>query len=249
MYRYKLTLAYDGTDYYGWQWQPDKRTIDTVLRATIKRVFRQKQIYCVAASRTDAGVHAIGQVVRIQMNLLLDVDKMKWVLNNALPSDIRIQSIKQCDKEFHPQHKVQLKTYVYTLFLEGPSIFEQRFGWDVSSKRLPLLKLEKALKYFEGTHDFSYFATSLADADPLKTIESISTQHEQGKLKIEIKGTSFLHTMIRRIVGAALTVALEGDMPVSYIKDMLEKKAVYQKLMYTAPAKGLCLKSIRYKKD
>jgi tRNA pseudouridine38-40 synthase len=244
---YKLTVAYDGTDYHGWQWQPQQRSIDRVLRETFLATFRQDELYLVGASRTDAGVHAEGQVVRVMTKLNLTPEKLLYVWNKALPDDIVITDVIEIDESFHPQRQVVTKTYEYTFFTKRPEPLVQRFGLYIPHE-VDMQKLARCLSVFVGTHDFRTFCKEEPEKDTIRTIESISLGpcQKMGGIKIKVVGKSFLRYMIRRIVGAALTAATRKDITQNDLKrSLLEKKL--SKVLPTAGAKGLSLKKIEYK--
>jgi len=248
MKRYKLTISYDGTDYFGWQFQPEKITIQHVLLDTFKGLFKQDHLYLVGASRTDSGVHARGQVVRIKTKLTsICPEKMIRIWNNALPPAIVIQEIQEVDEVFHPQHDIAGKVYEYTFFTKRPDPFNGRFGWFFPHK-IDGRKLVDALGLFVGTHDFKVFCKEESEKETIKTVDKISVVecNKTGGYKIIVEGSSFLRHMIRRIVGAALHIASKPHLSVQVIKNMLATQKII-KLLPTAPAKGLCLVCIEYK--
>jgi tRNA pseudouridine38-40 synthase len=244
---YKLVIAYDGTDYHGWQRQKEHCSIDSVIRETFLRVFLQESIRLVGASRTDAGVHARGQVIRLRTILPVCPHKMLFVLNRALPQDIKIMSCVKVDNRFHPQHTVVLKTYSYTFSLQKLSPMDARYSWQYPFT-LCFDRLEEALALFVGTHDFRYFCKEVTDKDTMRTIESIVlTRAACGqKHTVTIKGKSFLRFMIRRIMGASLALASSKDLDIMDLQKLLSGERECVKLLITAPAQGLCLESIEY---
>ncbi len=125
---YKLTIAYDGTDYFGWQEQKDKPSISQALIKAFDFVF-ERDVLLLGASRTDAGVHAMGQVARCKTNLAIDSQTLRWAWNNVLPADIMIRSLKLVNPSFHPYYNVQQKIYYYHFFLDRPLPLVQRYGW------------------------------------------------------------------------------------------------------------------------
>lgn len=246
MQNYKLTVAYDGTDYCGWQWQPQGTSIDRMLRETFLSVFHQEELFLVGASRTDSGVHAAGQVVRLGTHVSICPEKMKAVLNKALPGSIVIMSVESIDETFHPQHNVKQKIYEYTFFTQQPDPTLQRFGWHYPFK-LDYTKLGRCLSVFVGTHDFAAFCKEEQKKDTVRTIESISFKkcEKTGGYKIIVVGSSFLRYMIRRIVGAALSAAAKKTITEYDIKQSLAEKKL-TKVLPTAHSKGLSLRSIEY---
>lgn len=245
MQSYKLTVAYDGTDYHGWQWQPHQRSVDRVLREAFLKTFNQTCML-VGASRTDAGVHAAGQVVRIKTDLVIEPQKLRWILNNALPEDIVITDLVLADPKFHPQHTVALKTYHYTFFTQRPSPTVQRFGTFIQ-RPIDFEKLSRALTLFLGEHDFRAYCKEVPEKNTVKTINAIALFpcEKTGGVVIKITGKSFLRFMIRRIVGAAFAAATQPTVQINDLKRALFEKKM-AKVLPTAPAKGLCLMQIDY---
>jgi tRNA pseudouridine38-40 synthase len=246
---YKLIIAYDGTDYHGWQRQPNHTSIDHVVRQTFLRSFCQKDLLLVGASRTDAGVHARGQVVRLRTALDLDPSKLAYVLSRALPDDISIISCQKVDALFHPQHTVVRKIYSYTFSLEKQLPMFSRYCYYFPHP-LCLDRLQEALQVFVGTYDFSYFCKEQKGKNTIRTIESIALTLSECKKRytITIVGPSFLRYMIRRIVGACLAYASQKDLSLAVLRGKLTGSDYCVKLLITAPAKGLCLEAIEYKK-
>lgn len=245
---YKLVIAYDGTAYHGWQRQKEYCSIDSVVRQTFLRSFCQKELLLVGASRTDAGVHARGQVIRLRTYLPLCPLKLSYVLDRALPPDIKIISCEKVNQIFHPQHNVATKTYSYSLTLKKLLPTESRYSWLFPYCLNPEL-LEQALQVFVGTHDFQHFCKeSKTGKSTIKTIESVSvvTSPCKNRYTLLITGPSFLRYMIRRMVGAACVVASSSEVSVNDLKNKLAGKTSSVKLLITAPAHGLCLESITY---
>ncbi len=243
---YKLVIAYDGTDYKGWQEQPKNiTTVAKTLKNAFTRTFKASASI-VAASRTDAGVHAMGQVARIRTEFDLNADKLKFALNNALPDDILITELESVDTSFHPMHNVVQKTYQYDIFTSLPVPFVQRYGWHCQ-KDINVEKLRECLKVFVGTHDFRSFCSGYEAESTVRTIDSIELVEidKENKLRLIFKGKSFLQYMIRRIVGACVKVACEPDLQPSDLIAALDKKHPEQ-ILPCAPAKGLMLVKIEY---
>lgn len=241
--QYKMVVAYDGTDFAGWLRQPNRSSVVQTIEDVFCAVYKKK-IHILGASKTDAGVHALGQVAIFKTDLAIDPKKMKWAWNKALPESIKIISLEH-DEVFHPHYKVKSKTYWYHFSSEKIPPFLARYGWHY---RMPLNHdmLKDALQLFVGTHDFEQFYTGKDRAHTVRTILDISVQFlpEFNAYRIEVVGEKFLHHMVRRMVGAALHVAA-GRATLDNIKSALEKSASVH-LLPTAPAKGLLLKSVDY---
>ncbi|MFZ5954192.1 MAG: tRNA pseudouridine(38-40) synthase TruA [Candidatus Dependentiae bacterium] len=244
--QYKLIVAYDGTNYHGWQVQPDKVTVAGTIQDTFKQVF-DREIKLLGASRTDAGVHAAGQIATFSSDLIITPSKLLQGLRGKLPADIMIRSLEEVDS-FNPRHNVRQKIYYYHFFIAQPLPFFARYGWFY---RYPIdfEKLEKALQVFVGTHDFRSFCTGEKD-DTVRRVDSIHLEYLRRfkAYRIVVKGPGFLHHMIRRIVGAALEVAATPQLAVHYLQEVLAEKNPLQTLP-NAPAQGLMLYKILYDKE
>jgi len=246
MKKYQIVVAYDGTDYYGWQLQPTLPSIAYKLQRSFFQIFGST-IKITGASRTDAGVHANGQVAMFQTDLIIDPKNMLRAWNNRLPSDIVIRSITVADPTFHPFYNVERKTYHYHLFLERPAPYVQRFG-AYCETQIDLSIFKQALDIFVGTHDFTSFCAADTEApSKIRTINSITLDYvpEWCAYRITIVGPSFLRYMIRRIVGAAIKVATSDTMTIEYIQEILNAKNPNNPLP-TASAKGLTLHEVVY---
>jgi tRNA pseudouridine38-40 synthase len=242
---YKMVVAYDGTAYHGWQKQPEDISVVQVLEDSFLRVFKQK-ISISGASRTDAGVHALGQVASFTLDMKIAPETLKFAWNNDLPHDVLIMSIVIAADNFNPRHAVVSKTYHYSFFTERPLPFVQQYGW-YFSRPVDLDVLQQALQRFVGTHDFRSFCTGYDMHSTIRTIDSIHLEYDQKMQahKIVVKGPGFLRYMIRRIVGAALAVASKDEFSCEDISIALAKKDPAQ-ILPNSPAKGLLLYEIKY---
>ncbi len=249
MQRYVMIVEYDGTAYYGWQFQPGLPSIVGQLQTSFARVF-QHTITIVGASRTDAGVHAQGQVATFITELASTPTKMLKGWNDALPDDIVIRSIIPVAPDYSIFDDVTTKTYHYHIFLNRPSPLYQRYGWYYKG-HIDQEKLNAVLQQLVGTHDFtSLCAADAPDPNKIRTIQSISVEYVPvwHALKIVIRAERFLRYMIRRIVGAAVKIASCQSFTVDYIQEVIRQKNPNNPLP-TAPAQGLMLYSIEYKKE
>lgn len=248
MKTYKLIIAYEGTDYYGWQDQPEKPSVAGALNKAFSTVFKS-EMRILGASRTDAGVHAMGQIARIKTDLAISPDKLKWAWNNSLPLDIKIRSLTLIDETFNPFCEVTQKIYYYHFFIERPTPFIQRYGYYFPYKiNFDLLK--QAFNYFVGTHDFCSFKSSEDTREnTIRTIDSIELEYctRYKMYRIIVKGQKFLRHMIRRIVGASLSIASNKDYDLEFLHKVMQACNPRHTLP-NAPAKGLMLYKIIYKK-
>jgi tRNA pseudouridine38-40 synthase len=247
MNHYQLIISYDGTDYFGWQSQPKVRTVCDVMELTFKKIFG-REITVLGASRTDAGVHALGQVALLRTDIAVPVHKMIYAWNNALPADIVIRSLQPAPAYFHPFYNVYQKTYFYHFFTHRPLPIVQRYGLFCRAQ-IDIDKLRHALSLFQGTHNFRSFCTGdEMGQNTVRTIDYIDIEYLRrfGAYRIVVQGKSFLRHMVRRMVGAGLAIAARPDWNV----DLLEKRLIVpnpNNELPTAAAKGLMLYKIAYK--
>lgn len=244
--QFKIIVAYDGTDYYGWQVQKLPPTIAQTLQDVFLQVFNKKISFRVA-SRTDAGVHANGQVATFSVDLDIDPKTMMRAWNNILPQSIVIRSIAQVPLGYNPHQHVVGKTYWYHVFIERPLPFYARYGWYYPYP-INADKLLRCLQVFLGTHDFKAFSTGNDRGDDtIRTINAVDVIFipEMNAYRIAITGPKFLHYMVRRMVGACLHVARHEAIPVEFIKKILEAKN-QDHILPNAPAQGLTLYKIEY---
>ena len=245
---YKVVIAYDGTGYHGWQEQKNIITVAGLLQARFKKVFGQ-EIKLVGASRTDTGVHALGQVARFYSDRIIDPLIMQRSWNSSLPPDIHIRALEYAPENFHSQHNVIEKTYYYHFFTQLPLPFIARYGLYY---RFPLDydKFKESLDLFVGTHDFRLFCADNNYDTTIRTINFIKLEYLQKyrAYRIIVKGPSFLRYMIRRIVGSSLEIAASKNRSIHEIADALqERKSSYQ--FPTAGAHGLLLRKVTYERN
>lgn len=247
MKTYKMTVAYDGTEYFGWQIQPTSKTVASTLQSTFTRVFNHP-VTLLGTSRTDTGVHALGQVVRVRTPLGINPHEIMRGWNKSLPQDILIRSVEPIDANFNPCSNVYEKTYWYTLFLKQPLPFVARYGWLYPFiHQVDFAKLEKILQLYQGTHNFASFCKQEDGKSPIRTINSISMKKYSrwNMVQITIKGPSFLRFQIRRMIGYALDVAHQPTKSIDYIKSILDNPH-HQQTLIKADGSGLCLRKVVY---
>lgn len=244
MKRVKLVVAYDGTNYHGWQVQDNGITIEEVLNRTISELV-QEDIKVIGASRTDAGVHACGNVAVFDTESRIPGDKFSFALNQRLPENIRIQESCEVDADFHPRYADTVKTYEY-------NILNRRF--ELPSKRLyaafcyypmDIERMNQAAAYLVGEHDFKSFCSAGAQVQTtVRTIYAVNVTKEDDMVHIRITGNGFLYNMVRIIAGTLMQVGT-GLMEPERVKEILEARD-RSKAGPTAVAKGLTLVEIRY---
>lgn len=243
---YKLVVAYDGGAYSGWQAQKEVNSVAGQMQKTFSQIFHVPGSVR-GASRTDAGVHALGQVAMLKTELEIKPEQLLYAWNNQLPSDIVIRSIEKVDERCNIYANIKHKVYYYHFFLERPLPFVYRYGWYYYYP-VDLKKLEQCLATFVGTHDFKSFCSSEDTREnTVRTIDSITLEYfkRYGCYRIKVVGHSFLRHMVRRIVGACIEVASRPHLAVDVLNVALQEKNPAQ-LLPNAPANGLVLYKIVY---
>jgi tRNA pseudouridine38-40 synthase len=240
MYHYKLCVAYDGTDFFGWQEQPSLPTIAHTLKKSFARIFGAEGTI-IAASRTDAGVHAHGQIALFSTNFFFDPEKMRSAWNNGLLLSIDIRELEIALPNFHPWYNIAYKIYQYHFFLERPSPLFARYGWHYAHF-VNLEKLQTTLACFVGTHDFRSFITDPGDKETILTIDAITLTYNatMNAYCIEVRGKKFFQHMVRRIVGAALHASSREHISLEYVIQIRNACNPHHRLV-NAPAQGLLL--------
>lgn len=246
MNRYKILISYNGKNYHGWQIQPKSITISKVLQDKFNSVFK-KNIKIIGASRTDSGVHALGQVAKFDLDTDINSEILLKAWNRVLPTDILIRSLERVDLNFHPRKFVKEKIYYYNFSLIKPNPLIADYVYWLKNSKLDLNKLNVALKLFTGTHDFRAFVTGKEGISTIKTVDSIETLYLKkfNIYQVQFKGKSFLRYMIRRIMGATLKIASSNNLNIDYLKDVLISCNPENNLC-TAPGSGLILRKILY---
>jgi tRNA pseudouridine38-40 synthase len=247
MRRIKILVSYDGTDYHGWQVQPGLPTIQGVLEQVIAQI-EGRSVPVAGSGRTDAGVHAIGQVAALSIENPIPVDNLRRAVNRLLPRDIRVLSAEEAALDFHPRFQAKRKTYEYRIFRgEICSPFERRY---VCHHPYPLAtgEMMAAAPLLEGEHDFTAFAAS-DDRDELelskvRTIFCSRLTLEGDRLIYRVTGSGFLKHMVRNIVGVLLEVG-KGNLDRAGFLARLQPGCAIP-AGPTAPARGLFLESVEY---
>jgi len=248
MYTYKLTIAYDGTGYGGWQIQPNKITIQETIQTFLEKIVTTPA-HLTGSGRTDAGVHALGQVAHIKLGTKIDPERLLFSLNKLLPKEIRILSIEEVINDFHARYSAKQKIYRYQLTTNPYLHPLERFYWLKISYPIDMQKLTDATHPFIGTKNFLSFANEAdrgaAKHNPIKTIEQIALiEKTPGAFYLELKGDGFLYKMVRNIVGTLLAVA-RGKIPLTAVEEILAKQD-RRAAPQTAPAHPLFLLSVLY---
>jgi len=239
----KLSLEYDGTNYCGWQIQPNGVTIQGVLTEFLNRL-EGRPVTLHGAGRTDAGVHALNQVANFFTEKTIPCDKLKRAINGNLPPDIRVREVEEMPMDFHARFSAKGKSYCYQLAVgEIVSPFEYRYFYHYPYK-LDLEKMQLGANFLLGTHNFSAFATAPETHSCVRTITRVDVIEKQDQINVQVEGNGFLRYMVRTIVGTLIEVGRCKIAP-ERIADILES-GERSKAGATAPACGLTLLKVNY---
>jgi tRNA pseudouridine38-40 synthase len=236
--RIRITLAYDGTNFHGWQVQPGLSTIQGILEDIISEM-DGKPVHVAGSGRTDAGVHAEAQVAAFTIDNPIPPDNLRRAVNRLLPPDIRILDAVETDPKFHPRFDSIAKTYRYVLFRgETCPPFQWRY---VHYHPYPLneAKMAEGAKVFEGSHDFTKFAAKddrSIERSKVRTIYSSGIERSGDLLIYTVRGGGFLKHMVRNLMGTLIEMGREN----------LSSKRIPYKSGNTVPAKGLTMVSVEY---
>ena len=248
--RYMITVAYDGTDYCGWQIQPNGITIEQVLNEALTELMKQP-VRIIGASRTDSGVHALGNVAVFDAETTIPGDRICFALNALLPEDIRVVASRQVDLGFHPRYTDSRKTYEYRI-QNGRIPYPTRNRYThFTGCPLDLEAMREGAAFLLGKHDFKSFCaaatsvkTTVRNVLRIDIRKEILTDPGAPEIVIEITGEGFLYNMVRIIAGTLVKVGLHVYPP-EHVGEILEARD-REKAGETAPAKGLLLKSITF---
>ncbi|MBC5685926.1 tRNA pseudouridine(38-40) synthase TruA [Roseburia sp. NSJ-9] len=240
----KLVVAYEGTNYCGWQIQPNGITIEQVLNETLSSLLGE-EITVTGASRTDAGVHSLGNVAVFETHTKMPAEKISFALNQRLPEDIVVQESCQVPEDFHPRFSKSRKTYEYRILncrfrqpLERRTSYFYHYPLDVSA-------MQKAAAYLVGEHDFTSFASVHAQTNTyVRMIYALDVVREGDMIRIRVQGNGFLYNMVRIIAGTLIQVGAGIKKP----EDMESILAGKDRELAgpTAPAHGLTMIGLEY---
>lgn len=245
MKRVMLIIAYDGTNYVGWQKQPNGTAVEEVINRAVSELTGE-QIEVIGASRTDSGVHAIGNVAVFDTESRIPADKFSFALNERLPDDIVIQESSEVPADFHPRYADCIKTYTYTIHnAKHPNPVNRRYAYFVHHK-LDTEAMRSAAGYLIGTHDFASFCSAHAQVkSTVRTVYSIDIDEgEDDMIHITITGNGFLYNMVRIIAGTLVAIG-QHIYPPERMGEILEAKD-RAAAGPTAPPMGLTLVEIEY---
>lgn len=246
MKRIKLVVAYDGTNYCGWQIQPTGITIEGVLNQALTQLLGE-EIQVIGASRTDSGVHSLGNVAVFDTETRIPPEKICYALNQRLPEDIVVQSSCEVPIDFHPRHCYSEKTYEYRILnrkIPMPTLSRYTCFY---YRRLDITKMQQAANYLIGRHDFKSFCSVKSNVeDTVRKILFCNVEKSQDDVvTIRVTGTGFLYNMVRIIAGTLILVGI-GDLKPEQIPEILKQRK-RSAAGPTAPAQGLTMIGIQYK--
>ena len=247
---YRLVIEYKGTRYFGWQVQPNQKTIQGEINLVLKKIVQSDQIYSIGASRTDRGVHALGQVARVDIPIVMEPINLKNALNGHLSCDIKILEIEKCLSNFHPIYDTKKKLYHYCFTLEYPPPAQLRDTIAFCKSSLDLGVVREACKMLEGEHDFqNFFTVGSSISSTIRTLYNCSIKFIEsdlfwrksypGYFVFEFQGNGFLKQMVRLLVGALWNIG-RGKVSLKDLEKALEHP-LKNKLGAVAPPEGLYL--------
>lgn len=244
MRRIRLIIAYDGTNYCGWQKQPNGITIEEVLNGALSELCGES-IEVIGASRTDAGVHAYGNVAVFDTEAKMAADKFSFALNQRLPEDIRVQYSDEVEADWHPRKRDCVKAYEYRILNRKIDIPTERLYSHFCYFNLDVEKMREATGYIIGTHDFTSFCSIKSQAtSPVRTVHKLEIYKDGDMITIHIEGGGFLYNMVRIIAGTLIKVGM-GVYPPEHVKEIIDGRD-RQLAGQTMPACGLTLLGIDY---
>lgn len=239
MKRIMLTVAYDGTNYCGWQVQPNGVTIEEILNTELSRLLNE-EIQVIGASRTDSGVHAEGAVAVFDTESRIPGDKFSYALNQSLPEDIRIRKSQEVPPDFHPRRVKTKKTYEYKIWHDEFPLPTNRLYTHLVYTPLDIEGMQRAAALFIGEHDFKGFCSPHAQAlTTVRTIYDLNVKKQGNLITIRICGNGFLYHMVRIISGTLIEIGQKKKAP-EIVTEIL-KTGNRDLSGPTAPAKGLML--------
>ncbi|MBQ0036119.1 MAG: tRNA pseudouridine(38-40) synthase TruA [Firmicutes bacterium] len=242
--RYKVTVSYDGNNYVGFQSQINGLAIQDVIEKALKKIF-VKDIRIVMSSRTDAGVHAIGQVFHFDDERIIKPEKLQYAINSSTPPDIYISKVEYVDENFHARFSVKEKTYRYLINIGEYDVFKNGYAYQCHYK-LDIDLMKEGAKLYLGTHDFGSFNTSSYSEYPnqVRTIKEFKIVQKKDMLYITVTGTGFLRNMVRIMVGTLIDLA-RGQKGLADVKKMVDVPSKNTR-RYNVDPHGLYLVKIKY---
>ncbi|MGE7666703.1 tRNA pseudouridine(38-40) synthase TruA [Ureibacillus composti] len=246
MKRLKATISYDGTLFSGYQVQPGERTVQLEVEQVLMKMHKGDNISVTASGRTDARVHATGQVIHFDTPLVIPPDRYQKALNVQLPRDIRVLNVEEVSNDFHARFSVTGKRYRYiwsTELIQSP--FRRHYAIETNGVKPNVEEMTRAAQFIVGTYDFSSFcAANTSVVDKVRTVHSLDFEWHGEELHMVIEGKGFLYNMVRIIAGTLWDVGI-GKREASSLKSIIDAKD-RSKAGKTAPAHGLYLEKVFY---
>ena len=243
MQRYLIIFSYDGTLFFGYQRQPNKRTVQNEIEKVLSKICNS-QITIHASGRTDKKAHALNQHAHFDCEIKINLEKFKRAINTYLPKDIYIKKIKKVENNFHARYSVKSKEYIYLLNTKEYNVFKRNYVFQYN-KELDLIKMKEAIKDFKGKKDFASFSCKEdLKANTIRTIYKASLKQEKENLVFTFKASGFLKYQVRNMVGTLIEIG-EGKKEPQEIKSIMNKKdRIFAGK--TAHPEGLYLKNVKY---
>lgn len=242
--RYLIKFAYDGSCFFGFQKQPNRRTVEGELEKALFNINNHQKTKLVASGRTDRGVHATSQTAHFDLEIDITLNKLKMALNSLLPCDIHVYSTEVVDKNFHARYMVKEKTYEYVVNTGEYDPINRNYIYQLN-KKLDISRINNAIKDFIGTHDFKSFVSKEVLKDNyIRTIYKAKVIQDGDKVIFSFTGNGFMKYQVRNMVGTLIKIGL-GKLDPSIIKQILDDNNS-DKYVYTAKSEGLYLTSVKY---
>ncbi|MFS8524486.1 MAG: tRNA pseudouridine(38-40) synthase TruA [Limnochordales bacterium] len=241
----RCVIEYDGTEFFGFQRQQERRTVQGVLEEALASL-TGRATHVTGAGRTDAGVHALGQVVNFRTDSRIPVERWPYALNSRLPRDVVVKRADVVPEDFHARKSALAKTYRYTIWnAEFPSVFHDRYAWHVRT-RLDVAAMREAARLLVGRRDFAAFraAGSTPVRSTVRHLQALEVERAGPRIDIVATADGFLYHMMRNIVGTLVMVG-DGRRPPEWVADVLASGR-RELAGPTAPARGLCLVLVEY---
>ena len=247
MRRIKLIVAYDGTNYCGWQIQPNGITVEEVLNKAICKL-TSEQIAIIGASRTDSGVHSLGNVAVFDTESRIPAERFAYALNQKLPDDVVVVSSEEVPGNWHPRYQNSRKVYEYHICNSKVPIPTRRLYQSFVSYKLDVDRMRTGAAYLLGEHDFAGFCCIRTNAkSTVRTIYQLDVKQNGDEVVIHVEGNGFLYNMVRIIAGVLIRVG-RGYYEPEKVKELLDGKERTKEAI-TAPPQGLFLVEIQYESE
>lgn len=244
MKRVRMVVAYDGTGYHGWQQQDNGITIESELNRCLSELLGE-DIRVIGASRTDAGVHALGNVAVFDTESRIPAEKISYALNQRLPEDIRVQKSEETAEDWHPRRRGSRKTYEYRIYRGEFAMPVKRLYSYFTYHSLDVERMREAAAFLEGEHDFKSFCQTGAQVEStVRTVYALQVEEQGADLVLRICGNGFLYNMVRIIAGTLMEVG-QGKREPQSMPDILKARS-RSAAGPTAPARGLTLIGYEY---